>query len=252
MRQLSEEEKQFVEELLAISDGNNLERFQMGRIISDKINFHGIRCNTSTKAVEIYKTDDANANRSYIILMGLFNFLYELNENGYIGIDTIVDKDGTIENATGKDSFWIYNHNTYAVDNDLLFIRMGNDVVAGLKEGTPIERFHSKELFNAMKELVYNKVIYPRPALKELKENGYHSIEEKRHNQLLCSQWAAIGAAIVIPVFVALYTNCKGTQIHSTELQQIEEKINHLDQISIVNSDTFRVESISNKQLTKQ
>ena len=252
LRKLLNEEKKFVEELLVFSTGNNLEKFQMGHIISDKVNFHGIKCNTSTKTVEIYKTDDADANRSYTILMGLFHFLYELKECGYIGIDTIVDRNGTIEDATAKDFFWIYNHKTHAVDNDLLFIRMGNDVLAGLKEGTSIELFHSKEMFDAMKDLVYNKVIYPRPALKELKENGYRPIEEKRHYQLLCSQWAAIGAAIVIPVFVALYTNCKGTQFHSTELQQIEEKIDHLDQISIVNSDTLRVESISNKHLTKR
>ena len=34
---------------------------------------------------------------------------------------------------------------------------MGNDVLAGLKEGTPIERFHSKEMFDAMKE---DKVVF--------------------------------------------------------------------------------------------
>ncbi len=252
MRKISNEEKKFVEELLVFSTGNNLEKFQMGRIISDKVNFHGIKCNTSTKTVEIYKTDDADANRSYTILISLFNFLYELKECGYIGIDTIVNRDGTIEDATGKDLFWIYNHETHAIVNDSLYIRMENDVLAGLKEGTPIERFHSKEMFDALRDLVYNKVIYLRPALKELKENKFQSIEETRHWQNLRLQWAAIGVAIVIPVFVALYTNCKGTQIHSTELQQIEEKINHLDQISIINSDTLRVETISNKHLTIQ
>lgn len=252
MRKLSTTEKEFVEELLVFTAGNNLEKLQMGRIISDRVNFHGIKCNTSTKTVEIYKTDEADANRSYTILMGLFSFLYELKEHGYIGIDTIVDTDGTIEDATVKDSFWIYNHKTHAVDNGMLFVRMDNDVLAGLKTDTPKERFRSKEMFDAMKDLVYNKVIYLRPALKELKENKFQSIEETRHWQNLRLQWAAIGVAIVIPVFVALYTNCKGTQIHSTELQQIEEKINHLDQISIINSDTLRVENISNKHLTIQ
>ena len=61
LRKLSNQEKKFVEELLFFSTGNNLEKFQMGRIISDKVNFHGIKCNTSTKTVEIYKTDDADA-----------------------------------------------------------------------------------------------------------------------------------------------------------------------------------------------
>lgn len=245
MRKLSTTEKKFVEELLVFTAGNNLEKLQMGRIISDRVNFHGIKCNTSTKAVEIYKTDEADANRSYTILMGLFSFLYELKEHGYIGIDTIVDKDGTIEDATVKDSFWIYNHKTHAVDNDMLFVRMDNDVLAGLKTDTPKERFRSKEMFDAMKDLVYNKVIYPRPALNELKKNKFRSIEEKRHCQNMCLQWGAICAAIFVPIITAFYTTCKGTQIHSQELQQIEKKINDLNKVSIVNSDTLRVESIS-------
>lgn len=244
MRKLSTPEKEFVEELLVFTAGNNLEKLQMGRIISDRVNFHGIKCNTSTKTVEIYKTDEADANRSYTILMGLFGFLYELKECGYIGIDTIVDKDGTIEDTTGSDIFWIYNHTTHAVDNDLLFVRMDNDVLAGLKEGSPIERFHSIDMFNAMKDLVYNKVIYPRPALNELKKNKFRSIEEKRHLKNVLMQWITIVCAIVFPFLNTLYSNCKGTQIHSIELQRIEKKIDDLNKISIVNSDTLRVESI--------
>ena len=42
LRKLSNQEKKFVEELLFFSTGNNLEKFQMGSIISDKVNFHGI------------------------------------------------------------------------------------------------------------------------------------------------------------------------------------------------------------------
>ena len=252
MRKLSDEEKIFVEELLVFTAGNNLEKLQMGRIISDKVNFHGIKCNVSTKTVEIYKTDEADANRSYTILMGLFSFLYELKEHGYIGIDTIVDKNGTIEDATGKEFLWIYNHKTHAVVNDSLFIRMSNGVLAGLKGSTPIERFHSINMFNAMKDLVYNKVIYIRPSLIELKENDFRSIEEQRYLKNVRMQWYAIGAAVLIPIVVTLYSNFKGTQIHSTELQLIEKKIDGLNQISIVNSDTLQVESISNKQLTKQ
>ncbi len=251
MRKLSTTEKEFVEELLVFTAGNNLEKLQMGRIISDRVNFHGIKCNISTKTVEIYKTDEADANRSYTILMGLFSFLYELKEHGYIGIDTIVDKDGTIEDATVKDSFWIYNHKTHAVDNDMLFVRMDNDVLAGLRTDTPKERFRSKEMFDAMRDLVYNKVIYPRPALKELEKNKFRSIEEKRHLKNVLMQWIAIGCAIVFPFLNTLYSNCKGTQIHSIELQQIEKKIDDLNQISIVNSDTLRVESILNKQLAE-
>ena len=245
MRKLSPTEKEFVEELLVFTAGNNPENLQMGRIISNLISFHGVKCSASTKTVEIYKTDEADANRSYTILMGLFSFLYDLKENGYIGIDTIVDENGTIDDATGNETFWIYNHRTHAVDNDILFVRMDNDVLAGLKEGTPIERFHSKELFDAMRDLVYNKVIYLRPALKELKENRFRSIEEKRHSTNVCLQWCAIGAAIVVPILVALYSTFKGTQIHSTKLELIEKKIDNLNQISVIHPDTIQIECVS-------
>lgn len=244
MRKLSTPEKEFVEELLVFTAGNNLEKLQMGRIISDRVNFHGIKCNTSTKTVEIYKTDEADANRSYSVLMGLFSFLYELKEHGYIGIDTIVDKNGTIDDATGKDSFWIYNHNIYDVENGGLFVKSNGCLIDILKEGTPVERFHSREMFDAMKDLVYNKVIYPRPALIELKKNKFWSTEEKRHLKNVLMQWIAIVCAIVFPFLNTLYSNYKGVQIHSIELQRIEKKIDDLNKISIVNSDTLRVESI--------
>ncbi len=245
MRKLSTEEKEFVEELLAFTAGNNLEKLQMGRIISDKISFHGIKCNASTKTVEIYKTDDADANRSYTILMGLFSFLYELKEYGYIGIDTIVDKDGTIEDATGKETFWIYNHETYCLECGILYIRTNDFLVDFLKEGSPLERFHSKDMFDAMKDLVYNKVIYPRPALIELKKNDFQSIEEKRHLKNVRLQWVAIGCAIVFPFLNTMYSNCKGTQIHSTELQHIDKKIDNLNRISVAHPDTVKVECVS-------
>lgn len=244
IRKLSKTEKEFVEELLGFEKDNDVEKFQMGKILFSKINTLGIRCCTSTKTVEIYKSDEANANKSYTTLMGLFCFLKELIEHGYIGIDTIVNKNGTIEDSSEEESFWIYNHKTHSVEQDTL-LKNVNCAKAAYPEGVPIERFRSKEMFDAMRDLVYNKVLYVRPALKELKENGFQSIEESRHHQVLCSQWAAIGSAIVIPIFVSLYTNYKGTQIHSTELQQIEKKIEDLNQINIVNSDTLRVESIS-------
>lgn len=242
MRKLSTPEKEFVEELLVFTAGNNLEKLQMGRIISDRVNFHGIKCNTTTKTVEIYKTDEADANRSYSVLMGLFSFLYELKEHGYIGIDTIVDKNGTIDDATGKDSFWIYNHNIYVVENGGLFVKSNGCLIDILKECTPVERFHSREMFDAMKDLVYNKVIYPRPALIELKKNKFRSTEEKRHLKNVLMQWIAIVCAIVFPFLNTLYSNYKGVQIHSIELQRIEKKMDDLNKISIVNSDTLRVE----------
>ena len=70
VRKLSPTEKEFVEEILVFTAGNNLEKLQMGRIISNMISFHGIKCSSSTKTVEIYKTDEADANRSYTISYG--------------------------------------------------------------------------------------------------------------------------------------------------------------------------------------
>ena len=246
MRKLSDTEKEFVEELLSFENDNDVEKFQMGKILFSKINTLGIKCCTSTKTVEIYKSDKANANKSYTTLMGLFCFLKELIDHGYVGIDTIVNENGTIEDPSEKEVFWIYNHKTHSVEKDPLSKKdtLFESVNSAKAVILPKERFHSKEMFDAMRDLVYNKVIYVRPALKELKENGFRSIEEKRHRQVLRSQWATIVAAIVIPIFVTLYTNCKGTQIHSTELHQIEKNIEDLNQINIVNSDTLRVESI--------
>lgn len=246
MRKLSEKEKTIVNELLVNADFGETEKLQMGRILFQKINCIGIKCCSSTKTVEIFKTDMANANRSYSVLMGLFSFLTELKDYGYIGIDTIVDNNGTIDDAAGKEIFWIYNHTTHAVENDLLLVRDNDFLVDTLKEGTPCERFHSIEMYNAMRNLVYNKVVYPRPALKELKENGFRSVEEKRHSQNVILQWLAIVVAIAIPILVTLLSFCRGTQIHSKELCEIERKMDDLNQVSITHPDTILIECIQN------
>lgn len=245
MRKLSPEEIKFVEELLGFSAGNGLEKLQMGHIISNMISFHGIKCSASTKTVEIYKTDEANANRSYTILMGLFSFLYEMKEHGYIGIDTIINKDGTTDDAAGEETFWIYNHETYGLECGILCIKTNDCLVDVLKGGAPLERFHSKDMFDAMKDMVYNKVIYPLPALIELKKNDFQSIEDKRHLKNVRLQWVAIGCAIVFPFLNTMYSNCKGTQIHSTELQHIDKKIDNLNRISVAHPDTIKIECIS-------
>lgn len=247
MRKLSETEKKFVKELLGFENDNDVEKFQMGKILFSKINTLGIKCCTSTKTVEIYKSDKANANKSYTTLMGLFCFLKELIGHGYIGIDTIVNKNGTIEDSSEEESFWIYNHKTHSVEQDTL-LKNVNGAKTAYPEGVPIERFRSKEMFDAMRDLVYNKVLYVRPALKELKENGFQSIEEKRHSKNLCMQRAAIGVAIIMPIVVAIYSNCSGTKIYSAELRQIERKIDNLNQVNIVKSDTLQIKTVDGVQ----
>lgn len=239
LRKLSDEEISFVKELLENVDSDETEKLQMGRIIFQKINFIGIRCCSSKKTIEIYKTDKTNANRSYSILMSLFSFLTELKEYGYIGIDTIVDDNGTVDDATGKEIFWIYNHTTHTVKNDLLFVRGNDFLIDALKEGTPCERFHSIDMYNAMRNLVYNKVVYPRPALKELQENDFRSLEEKRHLKNIHLQWYAIAAAVFIPIIVTLYSTCRGTQIHSKEFRQIERKMDDVNRVVIAQPDTI-------------
>lgn len=243
MRELSDTEKEFVEELLSFENDNDVEKFQMGKILFSKINTLGIKCCTSTKTVEIYKSDKANANKSYTTLMGLFCFLKELIEHGYIGIDTIVNENGTIEDPSEKEIFWIYNHKTHSVKDDILLKRINNAMVA-YPEGIPIEQFRSKEMFDAMRDLVYNKVLYVRPALKELKKNGFKSIEKKRHSENSCRQWIAIVVAIIMPI----YSTCSGTKMHSAELRQIERKIDDLNQINIVKSDTLQIKTVDRIQ----
>ena len=68
-------------------------------------------------------------------------------------------------------------------------------------------------------------MIYVKPALIELKENGFLSIEEKRQKKNVKLQWIAIICAIVFPFLNTLYSSCKGTKIYSEDLENIESKL---------------------------
>ena len=232
LRKLSTKEKQYVSSFLSYAERNQLDEFQVGRLISKEVNFIGIRCDCVTKSVEIYKSDMANAHESYYIIKNLCDFLEELKDHGYIGIDTIIDEERLSDKKEGI-SFWIYNHKTHSVQNDELLTKVNGSLCAQ-NAGTPIEVFHSMELYSALENYVFNKVIYIKPALKELKENGFVSIEKKRHRTNVILQWIAIGCAIVFPFLNTLYSSCKGTKIISKDLSEINSKMDSLANDEII------------------
>lgn len=223
IRRLSKKEKHLVDEILHYASGNELEEFQVGRMLFNETRFLGICCDPQTKTVSVYKDDHANAHETYSKVMCFCDFLKELKEHGYIGIDTIVNEKRDT-NPTNQDCFWIYNRDTHSVEHNILLTK-NEEFQYAPKEGSPIERFHSEELFVSLRDYVYHKVIYPKPALKELKENKYLSIEEKRHRRNELLQWIAIGCAIVFPFINSWYISNRGTEIHSTDLQSIDNRM---------------------------
>lgn len=247
IRRLSEKEKHLVDEILHYARGNELEEFQVGRMLYNETRFLGICCDPQTKTVSIYKDDHANSHETYSKIMCLCDFLKELKEHGYIGIDTIVSEKQEA-NPTNQDCFWIYNHVIHSVENNILLTK-NEGFQYTLKEGSPTERFHSEELFVSLRDFVYHKVIYPKPALMELKENKYLSIEEKRHRRNELLQWIAIGCAIVFPFINSWYISSRGTEIHSTDLQSIDNRMEIIQSLweesiqpIVIESDTMGVD----------
>lgn len=224
-RRFSTEEKEFVSDLIKQSRIGNLEEFQVARLLYKKLKFHGIRCDEKTKRVILYPEAKANSHYSYSTLMSFCDLLKELVDHGYIGVDTIIGNQGNIQNPD-KQYFWIYNHTTHSVENDILCTNeSGVQIAVNLPE---IERFNSKFLFSALKEYVYNKVIYIKPSLQELKDNGFVSIEEKRHRKNVIMQWIAIICAIVFPYLNTLYSSWKGTKVYSEDMKNMDLKMDRL------------------------
>ncbi len=225
IRHFSEEEKELVRFFIQQAECDKLDEFQVGRLLFGKLRCRGIQCDNSTKEVVIYPNGKANAHRSYSIIMSFCGFLKELESHGYIGIDSIIEKTEIKEDAKKK-YFWIYNHTTHSVNQDILLKNV---------DGCPLEennqereRFHSEALYSALKDIVYNKVVFVKPALKELEENDFLSIEAKRHRKNVGLQWVAIVCAIVFPFLNTLYTSLSGTKIHSEDLRNIDYKLEKL------------------------
>lgn len=222
IRRFSKKEKDFVKFLLKKSKSGNIEEFQVGRLLYNEIKFQGISCDDKTQQVDLYPEGKANSHNSYSTIMSFCNFLRELVEYGYIGIDTIIGNQNGIQNSE-EQYFWIYNHTTHSVKNNILCLNSdGASLAVDIKE---IERFQSEVLYSALKNFVYNKVIYIKPALHELKRNCFLSVEEKRHRIIVFLQWVSIICAIIIPSLNTYYSSRQGTKIYSDDMKNIDYSI---------------------------
>lgn len=236
IRRFSTEEKEFVNDLIKQAKTGNMEEFQVARLLYKKLNFHGIRCDEKTKRVILYPEAKANSHYSYSTLMNFCDLLKELVDHGYIGVDTIIGNQENIQNPD-KQYFWIYNHMTHSVENDILCTNeSGVQIVVDVPE---IEKFNSNVLFSALKDYVYNKVLYIKPSLQELKDNGFVSIEEKRHRKNVIMQWVAIICAIVFPSLNTIYSSWKGTKVYSEDLKNIDLKMDCLLQECVFQVNTI-------------
>lgn len=225
IRRFSDEEQELVRFFIQQAKNERLDEFQVGRLLFKKLKCRGIRCDNSTKEVIVYPEGKANAHRSYSMMMSFCDFLKELEKHGFIGVDTIIEQADIQQNAP-KNCFWIYNRTTHSVNEGILL--KNADGCQFEENNLERERFHSEALYTALKEFVYNKVIFVKPALIELEKNDFLSIEEKRHRKNVKLQWVAICCAIVFPFLNTFYSSFKGAVIHSEDLKNIDYKLEML------------------------
>ena len=250
-RKFSDDEREIVKQLIQ-SKENDLSGLQTSRILTKRLSFEGIHCNCKDGRVEIIKKEKANPSDSYRLIFDICLFLEELENSGFIIVDTIIDKDESDENLT-NDNFWIYDRNKYTIGYGELMEKHGELMCTAMPDYEK-EVFHSQKLSILLTKYVFHKVIIPRSPLVELEKDNFSSREEQQLQTMKRTHKVAVIAVIisVISLFLSIIMQkCCSIKIESCDLENIAESTNFSsnnvttfseDTISLMSkSDTFKV-----------
>lgn len=250
-RKFSDDEKEIVKQLIQ-SKENDITGLQTTRILTERLSFEGIHCNRKDGCVEIFKKEKPNPSESYRLISDICLFLEELDNSGFIIVDTIIDKNDTDGNLT-KEDFWIYNHNKYTIKNGELFEGPDNLMCSALPNYEK-EVFHSQKLSILLAKYAFHKVILPRSPLVELEKDNFLSREEQQLRTMKCTLKVSVFAVIISALSLCLSVimqKCCSIKIESQDLESIVESTDSisnkittssLDTLSLVSeSDTINI-----------
>lgn len=236
MREFIPKEREIMQKILSYKKENNIKGLWFYRLLAEIAPGYYIKWNSSSqkcfeKVTLSIKTNDVDfVKLKFQEIVDFILFLDELEEYKLISIRHPNDKISYRE--------VVYDYNTYdieTVDGNVIpeGARVFEKNTKVLVEGNDEFLHHTERLdIVTLIRKYYSSVIYPLPLLDDLVNNGFISIDERRHNQQICrtniSIWVA-AAAIIIPICV---DKCSDNVV-SNDVQVITTAIKEQKSISI-------------------
>lgn len=257
MRELSELDKKIIDRIIEAYDQQNLQGLQVARLLREELSLFAIEWEIKPKTLSIFvpqRLGDEGINGLNKSFFDIANFLFlieELEKCGYIGLHSI-------ETANdGKYPKQLYDRDKYTKRGDNYMTKKGETMLAVVQ--VDITSYYIN-IVDIMEKYAF-KFIFPLHSLKEFKNRGYLTEEQKfRREEMALSRksvssamWATWAAAIgVVLTAVSTIKSCtedNNVGFDDTDMERIEEIVktpSHIviDNIDKVNADTIKVRSV--------
>lgn len=239
MRQLTEEEKHIVEELLRRKAKAKLQDLRVTKLLQNNLDCFALRwALTPRKFIKIYmeKKDDKNIAKlkeQYFKICDFLYFMEELKENHFIRLQT----SSFVDSSAKPVRHALYDSTKYDCDVSLNMGTLFRQDCFWRKDGKrlyPIEQLRQEAYtdFVDLLEKYHDKIIYPLPLLEDFVFHGYKSIEqrnfekqikdgEKHHREqmkIACWSFMAAILAAIVPVVVPLVeSQCSSPKLYNVQ-----------------------------------
>ena len=257
MRELSELDKKIIDRIIKAYDQQNLQGLQVARLLREELSLFAIEWEIKPKTLSIFapqRPGDEGLNGLNKSFFDIANFLFlieELEKCGYIGLHSI-------ETANdGKYPKQLYDRDKYTKQGDIYMAKMEGTMLAVVQ--VDITSYYIN-IVDIMEKYAF-KFIFPLHSLKEFKNRGYLTEEQKfRREEMELSRksvssamWATWAAAIgVVLTAVSTIKSCTEDNkvgFDDTDMERIEEIVktpSHIviDNIDKVNADTIKVRAV--------
>lgn len=243
MRELTDNEKEFIKNLISLKREAKLEELQVAKFLRRELECFALKWTTEPqKNISFYSTEEINNSSTnwaklksnYFHTVDLLYFIEELEHENFIKTQSLpYEIDCEDDRILYDRSSFQYNH-----ESDNFLNKNGHFILIKAKHNVYID-------FVSYLERYANKVIYPLPLLEDFAQNNFKTINqrnfENQQNKTKISLSIASIALIVSALSPFIEIICSPpTQIDRYQLKTIEKAILHSKTIL---PDTFNVKN---------
>lgn len=260
LRTLLPKEQEIVRKLVELKgDGKNinLQNYQAGKVLEEIVgfNFAAIKWDVN-KQEPIYIYYEKNEEKdealsSYFTLCDFLYLLEDLERSGLIAMQSVSSNEERL----------LYNRRKHKKEEfDNWEFKQEPVGITYLASNRGIHTY-KLDIVDYLEHFIHLKIIYPRPALFEYVENGFKTIEQKRHdeemdslkNQLIITRLSAVlaFATLFVTAFLGIWQQCSSTRIESHDLESIAKSIQHMnytqlpDNINHISDSIMAIDTLS-------
>lgn len=234
MRKFTPKETEFLKKIVELKENCNLQELQLMRLLRKQLDTLAIRWNLEPKcSIQIYAefenpTEEQweEVKKKYFEVADYIYLIEELLEYKLVKLQEI-----SFENPIQYNDRVLYDRDKYQIEGDFIFEKSNKDNC--LYALSDIGKHKVNVTFARDLEKYANYIIYPLPLLKDLKENDFLSINERRHNEQNCTAWMGIIAAIGIGIASPFISKWISEKSDKESIEQVISAIKEQKSISI-------------------